>query len=83
MYTGRSNCYQCPKNMVKQCELEFGTDGIPPCTKAVVENFNSLQQLQAKIAALADELTCIEVIEDDVEKGEDIIRRLRQLSAMQ
>jgi len=51
--------------------------------KLVEENGNSLQQLKAEIAALADELTCIEVVEGDIANCEDIIKRMRQLSAVQ
>ncbi len=29
----RHGCYHCPENMARQCELDFGLDGVPPCAK--------------------------------------------------
>lgn len=31
MHTEMGNCYTCPESMSKQCELGFGSDGVPPC----------------------------------------------------
>jgi hypothetical protein len=47
----RSGCYHCPPNMVKQCELDFGLNGCPPCANAAVENVNSAQHTQPAICA--------------------------------
>jgi hypothetical protein len=81
MYTGRRSCYQCPENMARQCELEFGTDGIPPCTKDIVENFNSLQQLKAEIANYADKLDS--TYKEDIPIAKSVVVKiLRQLSAV-
>jgi len=48
----RSGCYRCPINMVKQCELDFGSDGCPPCANAMVENVNSVQQPKGEICCM-------------------------------
>ena len=54
----------------------------PPCAKLADKNFNSLQQLKAEIAAIADS------VEDYTTTGADagtiacIVRDLRQLSAV-
>ena len=52
--------------------------------EAVEASSNSLQQLQAKIAALADQLSFIDGIsEADNEALDGIVEEMRQLSAVQ
>lgn len=83
-YTGRINCYHCPENMAKQCELEFGGDGIPPCTKAMIENCRSLQQVKDEIATMLPQWKhCCEMGQDWYEVDASHINRLQQLSANQ
>ena len=68
--------------MTRQCRLDFGDDGSPPCaSKSLEVQPNSLQQLKAEIAELAD------VIKSDLKLTHTtdinvIYRKLRQLSAV-
>jgi hypothetical protein len=31
-------CYNCPANMVRQCELDFGDNEVPPCARNTKES---------------------------------------------
>ena len=78
MYT----CGACGGIIEELGEMAVSSGGCVCAQKKAEESANSIQQLKAEIAALADELTCIESVEGDVANFEDIIKRLRQLSAV-
>ena len=75
-------CKSCHKSVYHKCERIYGAD-VPPCAKAVVENCHSLQQLQAKIAALADEADKMSPVGSSIMHRWEVVQRLRQLSAVQ
>ena len=76
-------CLLCDSKVSEVCgKLYVARGKKPPCAKAVVENCHSLQQLQAKIAALANEIECR--TRDQVSISPSmVVERLRQLSAVQ
>ena len=81
MPTAIKGCYSCDIRVTEACEAAYH-EQCPPCAKLAVENGNSLQQLKAKIATIADS------VEDYTTTGADagtiacIVRDLRQLSAV-
>ena len=64
------------------CTLMYGSEN-PPCAKTVVENVNSVQQLQAKIAACVDKFSLTVKVPFDAQQISDFLTELRQLSAVQ
>ena len=73
-------------------KMDFYMDSVEsPTIKRVWQSIRSellnqqttdVRQIKAEIATLADELTCIEVCECDIANGENIIKRMRKLSAV-
>ena len=74
-------CTLCSEKMVYACSHEFGND-TPPCAMLLDKTFNSLQQLQAKIAALVNRLESYSRSQEVDNDFWDIVEEMRQLSAV-
>jgi len=68
---------KCPENMQRQCRLEFGYAGTPPCAKLAVKKFTGAQQLKVAIVDYLDREICSD-IHKAIKLANGVLKLVRQ-----